>query len=241
MAHEYRPAPMSLAQRAALRQQEPRTLRRPARRRIYPIVILLLLLVAFAAAIIGFEYYYRDRVYPRVRVTTANLAVGGMSQDGVAATLRPYSVDQTLRVVALIATGRPPILVNGASLGFGIERGRTAWRAFNVGREGDLLHRATAQVKLLVQGAEVPIAQHVDSGILLSYLFKLSPSVSRPARPGVAGRRLDVATARREISAHLLATQGGFKYYLPFIKVPALPVQHKAVHHAPKRKAAKKH
>lgn len=55
---------------------ESRTLRQPARRRVYPIIVVALLAI-LAAAIGGFEYRYRDRVLPKAIVTTANIDVGG--------------------------------------------------------------------------------------------------------------------------------------------------------------------
>src|SRR5438552_11561159 len=146
---------MSLAQRAALRAQQPRTLRQPQRRRVYPIVILLVLLAAVVAAAGGFEYVYRDRVYPNVRVSGADVNVGGQTQAAVITQLYPYSVSRLFRTVVLFVPGKAPILVAAHQLGYHIDRGTTAWRAYNVGHGGSLLHRVAAQAKVLVNGAQV--------------------------------------------------------------------------------------
>ncbi len=234
MAHEYRPAPMSLAQRAALRRQEPRTLRQPARRRVYPFVILLVIIVVVAVAVGGFEYLYRDRALPKVTVNTVNINVSGQTQDAIAAQLQPFAVTQTFRAIALIAPGKPTILLPAHKLGYSVDRGLTAWRAYSVGHTGSLLHRAKAQLTTLLNGATIDVVQRVDENALRNRLFALAPTVNRPARPGVAGRTLDVAAAQRQITRLLLHTTGGFKVYLPFTRIPALPAP--AATHHPKQK-----
>lgn len=241
MSHEYRPAPMSLAQRAALRRQEPRTLRQPARRRVYPLAIVLVLLVVIVVAVGGFEYLYRDRIYPKVYIPAASITVGGETQAAVAQQLGPFSIKQRLRVIDLMPRGHAPIFANADALGYRIDRGLTAWRAYNIGHNGSIIHRADEQFKTLTGHVAVSVAQHVDRPALLRYLFKLAPGLSQPPRPGVRGRRLDVATAERRIARDLLDVVGPFKLDLPFIAIPALPRPKVAHHHAPsttKHKAA---
>lgn len=237
MAHEYRPAPMSLAQRAALRRQEPRTLRQPARRRVYPFVILLVILVVVVVAVGGFEYLYRDRALPKVTVNTVNINASGQTQSAIAARLQPFAVTQTFRGIALIAPGKPTILSPAYKLGYSVDRGLTAWRAYSVGHTGSLLHRAKAQVTTLLNGTTIDVVQRVDERVLRDRLFALAPTVNRPARAGVAGRILDVAIAQRQITRLLLHTTGAFKIYLPFTRIPALPVQTAAHQHKQKHKA----
>ena len=229
-AHEYRPAPMSLAQRAALRAQEPRALRQPQRRHVYPVVILLVLLAAVVAAAGGFEYVYRDRVYPNVRVSGADVNVGGQTQASVITQLYPYSVSRLFRTVVLFAPQRAPILVAAHQVGYHLDRGTTARRAYNVGHGGSLVHRVVAQVNVLLHGAEVPVAQSVDQSALRHYLATLAPVVHRKPRPGVAGRALDVAAAQRSLTSLLLSPAGPFRVHLPVIRIRALPLP-KVVHH----------
>ncbi len=242
MSNEYRPAPMSLAQRAALRRQQPRTLRQPARRRVYPLAIALILIVLVVVVVGGFEYLYRDRIYPKVAVPAAGLNVGGQTQAAAAQQLRPFALQQRFRVIALLAPGHPTILIPAHTLGYTIDGGLTAWRAYNVGHNGSLLHRVQEQFKSLSGDVSVDVAQRVNQAVMTSYLFSIAPKVARPARPGVAGRRLDVVTARRRLAHELLTVVGGFKYTLPFIAVPPLPraahhsTQHKTAHHSGTKK-----
>lgn len=240
MAHEYRPPPMSLAQRAALRSQQPRVLRQPARRRIWPIALILLLIVLLAAAVAGFEYAYRDRVLPNVHLLTANLDVGGLAQDKIVTDLQPLYLQQSLRTIALLAPGHAAILVNATTLGYRLDRGQTAFRAYMVGRNGSYVQRAKDQFNLLRQSANVDVVQSVDEVRLRNYLFKLAPTVNRPARPGVAGRRLDVAPVQRAIAHDLLHVSGAFKVYLSFVTIPALPASHPAAHVTKKHRATVK-
>lgn len=240
MANEYRPAPMSLAQRAALRQQEPRALYKPARRRVYPLVLTLVLLGVLVVAAGGFEYLYRDRVLPRVQIQTVNIDVGGQTRAATAQSLLPFALSQGFRVIALIARGSPPLLVPASTLGYRLDRDLTAWRAYNVGHGGSLLHRVKEQVTTLLKGTSVPLAQRVDQHVLGAYLSKLAARFNRTPHRGVAGRRLDGAGAQTRVTKMLLAKVGVFKVYLPFTTLPALPRLAPA-HHQTKHKPRKSH
>ena len=205
---------------------EPYTLRQSERRRASPIVIALVLLGILAASVGGFEYLYRDRALPNVIVSRANINVGGQTQDVTALRLRPFSLKQRFRTIALIAQGRAPILIPAYKLGYSIDNGLTAWRAYNVGHSGSTRRRLMQQARTLMNGATVNIAQRVDEITLRNYLFKLQGAVNRPPRPSVPGRALDVAPAQRQITRLLLHTVGAFRVYLPFVSRPALPVPH---------------
>jgi hypothetical protein len=229
---------MSLAQRAAWRAQQPRVLRQPRHRHVYPVVILLVLLAAVVVAAGGFEYVYRDRVYPRVQVSGVAVDVSGQTQAAVITQLYPYSVAQLFRAVVLYAPQRAPILVAAHQLGYHIDRGTTARRAYNVGHGGSLLHRLVAQVNVFLHGAEVPVAQSVDQSVLRHYLATLAREVNRKPRPGVAGRALDVAAAQRSLTSLLLSPAGPLRMPLSIVRIPALPLP-KVVHHH--RQKAKRH
>src|SRR2546423_6545104 len=141
---------MSLAQRAALRAQQPRTLRQPQRRHVYPVVILLVLVAAVVAAASGFEYVYRDRIYPNVRVSGIAVDVGGQTQAAVIKQLGAYSAARLFRTVVLLAPGRAPILIEAHQLGYHLDRGTTARHAYYVGHGGALPLPAVAQLNLLL-------------------------------------------------------------------------------------------
>ncbi len=222
MAREYRPAPMSLAQRAELRSQQPRNLRQPPRRRFYPLVALVVVLVALVVAGGVFEYYYRDRVYPNVYVQPAGIAVGGQTQSEVMASLRTYDLGQRFRYVTLSWQGHTPVRVQAHTLGYTFDRGLTAFHAVRTGRDGGLPRRAAFQLGLLTHSVDVPAVQRVDKIVLRDYLFKLSGATNRRPGPGVVGYQLDVASAQNAITRGLLHS-GPFTVTLPVSVIPALP------------------
>ena len=225
MDREYRPAPMSLAQRAALQSQAPRTLRRPERRRVYPLLILLILLAVVVLAVGGFEYQYRDRVLPRVAVAAAGVNLGGQTRETATAQLQPFVEAQRSRAIRLLVRGRAPTVVPAYKLGYTLDGGLTAWRAWTVGHDGDLAHRAMAQAKTLTSGADVVPAQRVYTPALRRYLLGLAARARRAPAPGVPGQRLYVTAAQRLIVRRLLAQTGPLDITLPVIAIPALPAR----------------
>ncbi|HZS87524.1 MAG TPA: peptidoglycan binding domain-containing protein [Chloroflexota bacterium] len=240
MSYEYRPAPMSLAQRAALRKQAPRTLRQPARRRVWPIVTVIVLLVALVAAVGGFEYYYRGRVFPRVQIPAAGLQVGGLTQQDIVVALRPFALKQRMRSVTFTMPNHAPIVTTARALGYRLDDNNTAVRAYQVGRDGSIPHRVLSQVQLLINGATVDLVQHVDRATLQRYLFRMAAGVDRKPRPGIAGRRLNVGLAVQDLTSQLMQPGGDTTYSVPFLSIPALPVVHPKTPHHPKKRAVKK-
>ena len=120
-------------------------------------------------------------------------------------------------------------MIAAHQLGYHIDRGTTAWHAYNVGHGGSLLHRVAAQVNVLLHGAEVPVVQSVDHSALRHYLATLARVVNRQPRPGVAGRELDVAAAQRSLTSLLLNPAGPLTLHLPFSRIRAQPLP-KVVH-----------
>ncbi len=240
MVREYRPAPMSLAQRAALRSQQPRNLRQPPRRRLYLLVALIVVLVVLVVAGGVFEYYYRDRVYPNVYVQPAGIPVGGQTQDEVMASLHEYALGQRYRPVTLSWRDHAPIQVQAYTLGYTFNRGLTAFHAIRTGRDGGLPRQAAFQLGLLTHSVDVPAVQRVDGIVLRDYLFKLSGLTNRQPGPGVAGYQLDVASAQSAITRDLLHNSRQFTVTLPVSVIPALPKPHKShkpqpIHHKKSR------
>lgn len=226
MSQEFRPAPMSLAQRAALRSTPPRTTRRSSRPPIYLIVVLLLALVALIVAAAGFEYVYRNEIYPGVAITMPGapaIAVGGLSQSAAGERLGSFRVIQLNRPVALRVPGSPDTVRLAYQLGYYLDRRLTVYRAYQVGRSGTLLNRFTTQARMLAGRTLEPFVQRVDQVTLRGVLLALARQLDQGPRPGVAGRRLDVPHAQRIITRALF-NAGSFIVNLPFITIPALPV-----------------
>lgn len=235
---EYRPAPMSLAQRAALRSQAPRDLRQPARRRLYPLITLVVVLAVLVVALGLFEYRYRDRVYPNVYVRPAAIDVGSQTQAEVKASLHNYALDQQFRPVTLLApgSGHAPIQVPAYALGYSFNTGLTAFHAIRTGRDGSVLQRATFQLGLLAHSADVPAVQRVNGRVLRDYLFRLTGVTDRRPSPGANGYRLDVAGAQRILARRLLDPRPITTVRLPGAVIPALPAPRpKPVRHGKRR------
>lgn len=183
------------------------------------IALLLLTLALLAGS--GAEFLYRDRIYPHVRVYPAGVDVGSQSRESAALRLRAFGLRQQFRVISLRASGGAPVLVLAYKLGYHIDEGLTAWRAYHVARSGSLLERISAQARTLTQGATVPVAQWVDQIALRDYLFSLAPALNRPPGARRPGRMLDVAHAQQRIARLLLGTSA-FGVQLPFITVHSL-------------------
>ena len=184
--------------------------------------IALLLIVLALVAGSGAELYYRDRVYPRVSVYPAGVDVGSQTRESAALRLRAFGRRQQFRVIALHAGDGAPVLVQAYKLGYRVDEGLSAWRAYHVARSGSLLDRLMAQARTLARGAEAPLAQWVDQIALRNYLFSLAPALNRRPIAGRAGRLLDVARAQRRI-ARLLLNTSAFSLQLPFTTVRTLP------------------
>ena len=157
------------------------------------------------------------------------LALDGARLDAVYAALR---ADPLIAEAAILSTcNRTEIYVAAYTLGYNLDRGLTAWRAYNVGHGGSLLHRAKDQVNTLLKGSSVPMAQGVNQRVLSAYLMKLAVKINRRPHPGKPGYRLDGARAQGQLTRMLLGTVGGFKLFLPVTTLPALPAKHSAITH----------
>lgn len=195
-------------------------------------IITLLLVVALLAGS-GTELLFRDRIYPHVYIYPAGADVGGQTREGAALRLRPFGLRQQFRVIALRAGGRAPVLVPADKLGYRIDEGLTAWRAYHLGRSGSPSGRLTTQLGVLLHGSAVPLAQWVDQRLLRDYLFTLAPALNRHPGNGRPGRLLDVARAQQRI-ARLLLGKGTFGVQLPFTTVHSAKV-------APRRQPRHRH
>ncbi len=210
MSQEFRPPPMSLAQRAALHARQTRTEQQTHRQSRAPSAgAIVLFVVALAvAATGGFEYAYRDRIYPNVSVRGTGLNIGGLTRVEATARLDAFRQRQLFRFVRLHAAGMPVVSVQAYKLGYSTSRFQTILRAYHVGRSGSLFARAVAQASALGRGAAVSPVQSIDAEHLRRYLTALARKTRR-------GRNsIDVPHAMRLLQRHLLTT-GGFALTLP--------------------------
>ncbi len=216
---------MSLAQRAALRAQAPYQQGAVPRERRSPtfIVVLLVVVVVLAALVGGFEYLYRDRIYPRVTLRPISLNLGGLTRTTAAAdvhlaTLRAQQMGR--RVLLHMPTGHV-ISVPVSLLGYTVDRTLTVWRAYSIGHTGSPLEQARAQISTLTRGATVSLAQTVASTMLRRYLIALGNRYDRAPTHTKTGARLDVSATQRRITTALYrVSAANVALTVPFVDIP---------------------
>lgn len=237
MAQIHRSPPMSLRRRAALRMRAQGRPVRSTRQYIVPVALVLGVLVILGGFIGSVDYTHRDRVYPGVQVLTypGTTDVSGKTQGAAAAALEPFSVRQRFRTVVLHTAGGLMMKAPAYSLGYGVDGMLTASRCYSVGRTGTVLHNIMTQLGTIAVGSQVPAVQVVNQHVLRAYLSRLAHKLYRPSHPGIAGRRLDVASMQRRLAYQLLHDSNSFAVYLPFITTRALPVHHNVVQHHPRQ------
>jgi len=225
VSQEFRPAPMSLAQRAALRAQAPYQQSVTPRERRNPtfVVVLLFVVIVLAVLVGGFEYLYRDRIYPRVVLRPISLNLGGLTPANAAtdvqlAALRGQQMGR--RVLLHMPTGHV-ITVPVFRLGYTVDRPLTMWRAYSIGHIGSPLEQARAQIGVLTHGATVSLAQTVTSATLRRYLIALGNRYDRAPTHSEAGARLDVSTTVRLLTAALYRVSAAdIALTVPFVDIP---------------------
>ncbi len=180
-------------------------------------------LVIVAGSLAGFEWTYRDRIYPgvRVQVPAGTVNTGGMTVRAAEKALQAFSIKQRFRIIHLTAHAHAEILVPVYKLGYGLDGDLTATHAYAIGRDRSALDNARTQWDALTRSTRVALVQRVDVSVLDAYLFKLAPSVALRPQRTATGRRLDVVSTERAI-ARALTTGSTSRIPLKFITVPHL-------------------
>lgn len=216
---------MSLAQRAALRAQAPYQQGSAPRERRSPTLILVPLVVVVVLAVLvgGFEYLYRDRIYPRIAVRPTGINLGGLTRTAAAADahLAALRTQQFGRRALLHMPTGHVISVPVTQLGYTVDRPLTVSRAYSIGHTGSILDRARAQIGVLTRGMTVPLAQTISSSALRRYLIALGARYDRAPTRTTPGARLDVTTTQRRLTTALYRVSAdNITLTVPFIRIP---------------------
>jgi hypothetical protein len=163
-------------------------LRRPRRRAGCALLVALSLVVllagAMAAAVVAFERWHADRIYPRVFI--GNVDAGGLAVDEAARRVeRLYASDQ----LAVFEAPGGRWFARWPEVGITVDAGDAARRAFEIGRYGALDER----VRDWLDRRPVPVS------------FAYDPV---PARAFLEQRRAEVAVAPRDARIEIDAANG---------------------------------
>jgi vancomycin resistance protein YoaR len=228
--HRPAPPPNPLIERSENDVILPRVRRRRRRRTFWffaPLLAFLFLSASVAAIVLGFEFYFRDRILPNVVVLGEN--VGGMTRDQAESVLQ----EKVGNPNALLARfgGQQLVLRDGDSifrawpweLGFRSDLKPALDKAFALGRENDPASSLLEQARVMLFGQDITLSSAFDEGTARSYLSLLAEQVDRPPRdaelhleglgvvetPAVKGRRLDADETLSRILPRLLGSTSG--------------------------------
>lgn len=205
--------------------------RRRRRRRASPLfgpLLLVLFLTSLAgAAVLGFEFFFRERIFPNVTVLGEN--VGGMTRADAETLLQ----DKVGNPNALLARfgGEQLVLRDGSQifrawpweLGFRGDLKPALDAALALGRGDDALANLIEQARLITFGEEITISSAFDEATARAYLSTVAQQVDRPPKdaelrleglnivekPAEKGSRLDAEMTLQRIRARLLGSASG--------------------------------
>lgn len=189
--------------------------------------VLLFLAALVIIALLGFEYYFSDRILPNVTVLGEN--VGGMTREEAQALLQD-KVGNPNELLARFG-GQQFVLRQGSmvfrawpwELGFKSDLGPALDAALNLGKSDDTLLGLMEQGRVILFGQDFGITAAFDDGAARAYLTMLAQQVDRPARdaqlhleglsvvevPAQKGRHLDAEETLKRIRARLLQPSSG--------------------------------
>ena len=201
--------------------------RRRPNRLFGPVLAVLFLTAIAGSAVLGFEFYFRDRIMPNVTVLGEN--VGGLTRAEAEALLQEKVADPN-ELLARFG-GEQLILRDGSrvfrawpwELGFRSDLKPALDAALALGRADDPMLNLVAQARLILSGEDITISSAFDEGTARAYLSLLAQQVDRPARdaelhleglsvvatPSQKGRRLDAEETLKRIRVRLLESTSG--------------------------------
>ncbi|HEY77425.1 MAG TPA: hypothetical protein G4O00_14805 [Thermoflexia bacterium] len=180
-------------------------------------ILAISLASLLAGAVLAFEAWHADRIYPGVRV--GGVPLGGKRPAEAAALLQER----------LGAPEHPPILLRGpdrswtarpVDLGFSLAAEETAWMAFQAGRGSD--DTILDHLRLLLQGYDLDPLLSFDPSQARLYLRTLAEQIDLPPvdadlrleggtvvmTPARTGRMLDVEASVAAVQAAMGGTPG---------------------------------
>ncbi len=164
---------------------------------------VLLAALAIASFALGYQYRYYGRIYPGVSV--AGIPLAGLTPDQAAAYLwETITYPDQGRIV--FQDGNTVWVATPAELGMVLDANASVQAAYQLGREGGLLRRFTAQFAATYMGVDLPPQFVYDENAAQAYLRNLAETIDRPVieaaigvngievqmNPGQVGRSLNV-------------------------------------------------
>lgn len=196
-----------------------------------PLIVLAFAALLVMGALVGYQWYLRDRAVPGVRVLGEE--IGGMTRAQADTQIREKLGDPN---VLLERFGGDQIILRDGSnvyrawpweLGFRSDLKPALDAAFQIGHRGDLTLSLIEQGRAVLLGADVNASAAFDDAVAKQYVSVLALQIDRPSRdasyrlegmnlieqPAQAGRRLDGEETFKRVKA--FAAKPGGEVSLP--------------------------
>ncbi len=169
---------------------------------------------ALVAAIIGFQAFYNDYIYPGVQVGWVDVA--GMKTEDAAALL-DYHLTYPHRGRVLLRDDDQIWVASPSEVGLSFSGDSNAQMAYGIGRAGSFSQQISNQFQSWYKGVTLTPAMTFDERQAENYLKGLAAEIDQPTveasleidgvevivRPGQVGRTLDVPATRELIRTHV--------------------------------------
>ena len=204
------PPPPELTPEARLELR--RTQRRAKRREMRvsaPLLLLALVVCVLGGAFVSYQFYFRERAIPGVRVLGED--IGGMTRAQADTRIREKLADPNVLLARF--GGEQIVLRDGPNvyrawpweLGFRSDLKPALDAAFQIGHRDDFILSLAEQARALVLGEQITASSAFDEAIAKQYVSVIAAQIDRQPRdasyrlegmqlietPALAGRRLD--------------------------------------------------
>lgn len=168
----------------------------------------------------GYSAAYSEQIFPGVSVAGIDLSGLDVNQ---AELLLAQSLDYPERGQIVFQEGTNLWAAKPRQLGLFLDSRNSAAAAYDIGRSGGLLSRASAQFRAWYQGVDIPPLFLLDERIAQDYLKSIASQVDKPVieaslsvngievvvQPGQVGRSVDIADALEKLQAQVQTLTDG--------------------------------
>ncbi|MFH1185344.1 MAG: VanW family protein [Chloroflexota bacterium] len=181
---------------------------------------VMLYVGAVLAWVLGYQLIYAGRIFPGVSV--AGVKVSGLMPDAAALKLS-QTLSYPISGKVVLRDGDKAWTASPAQLGMVFDASSSAQAAYRIGRTGGLLNALDGQMRGRGFGYDVAPVIIFDQRVAFQYLQGLAGQINRPvieaglqieganvsARPGQAGRALNIDATLIYVSAQLQSFRDG--------------------------------